>query len=98
MGYYIDIISTGEVLPSVGKAEGLIMDGAEELEGTPEFQPDLVCVVSNMFFDAAMYVHSQKEYDFITSEEGYRTKVWLVYPHAAEMSGFTGAIPKFKKR
>lgn len=96
MGYYIDRISNGEVLPSKGKLEGLLMDGAEELDGTPEFKEDLVCVISNVYFDAAMYVYSKEEYDYITKEDGYRSMSWVTYPHAAKMSNFPKSKPKFK--
>jgi hypothetical protein len=62
----------------------------------PEFQDNLVCVVMNQHFDAAAYVYSQEEMDYMAtmSESDQRMRIWLTYEPAKVASGF---IPKGDK-
>lgn len=87
MGYYINKDSKGNTLSTKGKVDSLMQDGAVLAEKV-EFQPNLVCVVSNSFFDAAGYVYSQSEFDAFNQPQDFRKKTWLIYEHAAELSGF----------
>lgn len=87
MGYYINIDSKGNFLPARGKALALIADGAIEVE-RDKFVENLVCVVSNGPFDAAGYVFSESELAHFTDPRDTRYKVWLVYDHARELSGY----------
>lgn len=86
MGYYINQDSKGVTLPW-RKAEALIADGAKVVDGET-FQENLVCVVSNRDFDAAMYCH-KSEYEYVKKYPDARPKQWLVYEHAKKLSGFT---------
>jgi hypothetical protein len=86
MGYYVNENSKGEPLPIKGKANALIADGAKEVDGN-EFLEDLVCVVGNGFFDAALYCYKE-EYDYVKKYPDRRTKRWLVYEPAKRLSGF----------
>lgn len=87
MGYYIDRTPAGDV-PAQGKAKWLL----ENVEGTkqvkPEFQPDLVCVVENGFFDAAGYCFDEQEFEDFADPRDRRRKTWLVVPDAAKLSNF----------
>lgn len=89
MGYYINVDSKGNPLPATGKARALIQDGAVSISSPDEFQPNLVCVVLNGPFDAAAFAYSNEEYEyFLTVPGDTRTKQWLLYEHAAELSGY----------
>jgi len=84
MGYYINETSKGEALPASGKAMMLIKDGAKVVQ--PEFQPNLVCVVDNGFFEAAGYCHSESEFQAFNNPTDSRPKVWLVHPEAEKLA------------
>ena len=86
MGYYINKLATGRILPPKGKANALVNDGATIVDGS-SFQPDLICVVENGYFEAAAFVYSQAEYDEFATDDG-RPKVWLTHPKAAELAGY----------
>ena len=88
MGKYINTISNGQTLPAIGKADVLVKDGAKilstELTYKP-YQPNIVCIVNNGFFEAAGYAYSEDEFNaFQGSVNGdYRPRTWLLYEHAA---------------
>jgi len=86
MGYYIDKTSKGTILPACDKADYLILDGAKEVKA--EFQPNLVCIVENGFFDAAGYAYSKNEFDQFNDPNDNRPKRWLIYPLAGKLSGY----------
>lgn len=86
MGYYINSTSKGVPLPKCNKADYLILDGAKEVKA--EFQPNLICVVENGFFDAAGYAFNKDEFEVFNDPGDYRSKRWLVHPMAAELSGY----------
>ena len=88
MGYYINETSKGEDLPSRRKAAKLIEDGAV-LANPIKYQPDLVCVIENGAFDAAAYIFSEKEFNEFYNDNTGRNTTWLVYEHAAELSGYS---------
>lgn len=88
MGYYIDVDSKGNRLNACGKTEALIADGAKRVTGTLKFQPNLVCVVENGMFDAAGFCYSQSEFEAFNNPRDYRYKTWLIYEHAAKLSGY----------
>lgn len=88
MGYYINWDSNGNTLPTTGKAKALIADGARSISSSEGYQPNLVCVVHNDVFEAAVYVFDEHEFmDFIRPNDR-RVKQWLVYEHAAKLSGY----------
>ncbi|MFW6311879.1 MAG: hypothetical protein ACOC1K_06560 [Nanoarchaeota archaeon] len=88
MGYYIDSNSKGETLPAIGKVSMLVKDGAVRIPSDKlKFQPNLVCVVENPWFDAAGYCFSEDEFEAFNRPDG-RPKHWLVYKHAAKLSGY----------
>lgn len=92
MGFYINQNSKGVQLPARGKAKVLLEDGA--ILVAPEFQPNLVCVVSNGPFDAAGYCYNEREFNDWTDPNDRRLKIWLVYEHARLLSGYED----FKKK
>lgn len=81
MGKYLNSIN-GHPLPNRRKAEAiaLLVPGTETFTGTPEYQPDLVCVVSNGPFEAAGYCFSEAEYAAFTEPTDDRPKTWLRVP------------------
>lgn len=82
MGYYINGIGVShrdKVSQLVNK------HNAKETDDT--FKPDLVCVVDNGPFAAAGYAYSEEERNEFARNDG-RTKIWLVVPNAAKLSGF----------
>lgn len=83
MGYYINETSKGEALPPHGKVSALINDGALIVQ--PFFQPNLVCVVDNGFFEAAAYCHSEDEFKAFLVSDG-RPKTWLIHPQAETLA------------
>lgn len=78
MTAYINRTSQGE-LPSLGKVECLLNDGASFTDRT--FKENMVCVVNNLFFEAAAYVDTQQELDLWLKEGKTRAIVFLVYPN-----------------
>ena len=86
MGYYINNTSKGVALSAKNKADYLILDGAKEV--TPNFQPNLICVVENPHFDAEAYCFDQREFELFTYKDDPRPKRWLTHPLAAELSGY----------
>lgn len=87
MGYYIDKNSANTPLGALGKAQALIADGARQISPPTTFQENLVCVVDNRIFEAAAYCYSPEEMEEFLRPDG-RRKVWLVYEHAAKLSGY----------
>lgn len=80
MGYYIQG-------PAIGKANFLINEhGAREVSDRKDLligqialgKEALICVVFNGTFDAAAFVHSQKELDDFLTAGDRRPKRWLV--------------------
>jgi len=84
MGYYINKTSTGKELPSSGKAQMLIEDGAEEV--LPMFTENLICVVDNGFFEAAAYCYNEQEFKEFNDPSDNRPKRWLVHPDAKTLA------------
>ena len=89
MGYYINHNSNGVSLPACDKADYLILDGGAEISKPKQWVPNLVCVVENGMFDAAGYVYSEDELRAFTNPYDHRPKRWIIYPRAAELSGYT---------
>ena len=87
MGYYINALPSGEVLPAKGKADKLLtIPGARELDGTPQqWQENLVCVVNNGLFEAAGHAFDAHEMDVFAYPDG-RPKRWLVIPNAESLA------------
>lgn len=88
MGYYINHNSKDIALPVCNKADYLILDGALEIKKPRKFLLDLVCVIENGPFDAALFCYSKSEFEQVTNEQDDRPKRWLIYSKAAELSGY----------
>lgn len=88
MGYYIDQNSNGMRLPACDKADYLILDGVVEIPKPDKWVPNLVCVLHNGIFDAAGYVYDENEFRAFADPRDYRPKTWLLYEHAAKLSGY----------
>jgi hypothetical protein len=82
MGYYINEDSKGNLLPSKGKAEMLLNDGAEFTDAT--YKENLICVVDHGFHEAAGYMFSEGEFEYF--KEIGASKQWLVHPKAKELA------------
>lgn len=78
MGKYINQIN-GINMPSRGKADILLANGATEILKPKEYRKDLVCVVDNGTFEAAGYVFDEEEFMAFSSFDG-RPKRWFVLP------------------
>lgn len=85
MGKYINENSKGILLPATGKLEALIADGAV-LTNDATFQKNLVCVVENGFFDAALFLYDYNEYEYVINNPDPRKKYWVVYPYAEKLA------------
>lgn len=86
MGRYINVDSKGNMLPTQRKAAALMQDGAIQIPSdNVEFQPNLVCVVENSYFDAAAYAYSESEMNEFKRPDG-RHKTWLRYIHAERLA------------
>jgi len=93
MGYYVTHNSKGEVLPTDDKFWHLMMDGARVVKPT-EWEENLVCIVQNDWGQAAAYCFDQREFIRFSRvrEDDKRDKVWVVYEHAARLSGYNNRI------
>lgn len=80
MGMYINHYK-GQALPAIGKARVLIENGATVTDGKT-FTENLVCVVDNVFFEAAGYCFNEREYKDWTNPNDTRPKKWLIVPDA----------------
>ena len=88
MGYYINQTSDGTQLEPLGKAAALVADGATYTTSSEGFQDNLVCVVNNGPFEAAVYVFSEREFMDFNLPGDRRTKQWLIYEYAPILSGY----------
>lgn len=88
MGRYINKDSRDKPLSKHFKAEELIEDGAILLPIPPaEWMPNLVCVVDNGYFQAALYVEDKDEFNRAQPHaEDDRPRRWLVYRHAEALA------------
>lgn len=87
MGYYINTIN-GKTLPPKGKADFLLENGATKVEYPVSFQENLVCVVENVFFDAAAFAFSERELMEFNNPSDHRQKKWLIVPDADILSDY----------
>jgi len=85
MGKYINYTSTQQPLPSLGKAQALINDGAKIVNKPLSWEENLVCVADNGFFECAAYLYSESELEAFSYPDG-RPKQWLKYPHAKTLA------------
>lgn len=103
MGYYINRTPSGETLPAHGKAAAILatIPGSKVLavwgkyqtaSDVPrvEYQPDLVCVVENLLFDAAGFAYDENEFRIFSDlRDDPRRRTWMTVPGAAEISGYS---------
>lgn len=81
MGYYINSTSKGLGLPATGKAEMLVLDGAELISTPSSFQDieenkALICIVDNFTFEAAGLCYNESEFEEFVRDDG-RPRTWL---------------------
>jgi hypothetical protein len=85
MGYYINNVK-GKFLPTKGKAKFLTdnIEGSENLRSKPpeNYSDNIVCVIENLMFDAALYCYSENEFNYVKSINDGRQKTWLIIPDA----------------
>lgn len=85
MGYYINNNSKGELLPSKGKALELLNDGGGRIK-EPRYQGNLICIVDNGAFDAAVYCYCHAEFHYFLMDS--RPKQWITHPKAKELANY----------
>lgn len=87
MGYYINELPNGELLPAKGKADKLLstIEGTKEIKTPQQWEEDIVCVVDNGPFEAAAYAFSQNELNVFANPDG-RPKRWLKVPGAKTLA------------
>ena len=102
MGFYIDRISMDQPrhqfnLPPHGKADLFL----KEIPGTVEipepfgWESNLVCVVTNPEFDAALFIPDRRELERArVTPSDRRPRRWLLIPGAADLSGYTEVMAK----
>lgn len=96
MGFYINNLPDGRKLAPKNKYHELLTSIPESWvpvtrdgKGIPvRWHPDLVCVVENPQFDAALHVVTQAEFDYIIFNPDPRRKKWLIIPQAHKLSGY----------
>jgi hypothetical protein len=81
---YIDHNSKGWTLNSMNKLKQLVEDGGTEVK--PEWQENLICVITGPTFDVAVYCHSQEVFKVLNQPD--KILGWLTHPKAKELSGF----------
>ena len=81
MGYYLNKDINGKPLKALNKVQDLISSGASLAPKPISFQPDLVCVVNNVAFEAAAWAYSEEEMQQFLFPDG-RAKTWLIVPGA----------------
>ena len=92
MGYYINKVE-GKIAPTVGKTDFLLTHAkAREIPRPSTLCPDLICVVSNGFFDAAAYIYSPAELAEFSQSGDPRPKKWLIVPEAAVLADYRAAL------
>lgn len=87
MGFYINKNTKGEDIPTFGKERFLVEDGAMPILEPIGWEEGLVCIITNLKFEAAGYAFSPKELQRMKGRDG-RLKSWVIYRSAAEISGF----------
>jgi hypothetical protein len=88
MGLYVNHNSAGMLLPANNKADYLLLDGGEEIPEPKEFVQNLICVIENGPFDAALYCYKKSEMDIAKNPQDSRPKRWIIYPYAAEITRY----------
>jgi len=86
MGYYVNRLPNGEVLPSIGKADKMVskiptcteVDIIKKFEDIPQGK-GLVCCVENSFFDAVLVCVNQREIDeTLNDDSGRKMRYFLL--------------------
>lgn len=85
---YINNLADGTSLPRKGKVAFLEKNIPETVRiMTPtKFVENLVCVVDNSIFDAAVYAYNEQEMKHFQFSDDLRPKVWLIVPGAKELA------------
>jgi hypothetical protein len=85
MGKYINNIN-GKHLPATEKTEFILenVKGSMVIPRPAQWKEDIVCVVSNGYFEAAAYAFDAQELEEFKYPEDTRSKVWLYVPNAAQ--------------
>ena len=81
MGKYINKTSSRvHIGPSfLDKCQALVEDGATPIDIPPRLIPNLVCVVDNVAFAAAIYIHNEEEYQRVIRHFDTRNKQWFIW-------------------
>lgn len=80
MGKYINRTSHRDMGASyLDKCQALVEDGATPIDMPPTVIPNLVCVVDNVGFGSAVYVHDEEEYQRVIRHFDTRNRQWFVW-------------------
>jgi hypothetical protein len=96
MGYYINKLPSGALLHITGKVKDLLSIPGSEVIPTPEkynasiHSKKLVCVVSNLAWEAAAYCYDEMEFVRFNNPQDIieRPRIWMLIPGADVLSGF----------
>lgn len=89
MGFYVNQDKNGKHLgiSFTEKLENLKKDGAKTIPPPVKWEEGLVCLVNNGHFAGAGYAYDKDEMEVFLVPDG-RTKQWLLYESAKELSGY----------
>ncbi len=98
MGYYINQLPNGHILPALGKIPMLEGVGAKVLPGTPVWPPPVgkayIGIIDNFYFEAAWYPYSKEEFSRWKnrSPDDTRPVTWLIWNEelVKKLSGYKG--------
>jgi hypothetical protein len=90
MGFYSEGPATSKAPFIVSEYDGEIIPQPERFEDIPADKA-LICVVDNVFFEAAGYCFSAREFEAITGADDIRPKKWLIMDKskAEKLSGYS---------
>lgn len=87
---YLTHDSEGMQLPTTGKLEALLIDGAEEIEAPYFHMKDLVCIIHTHTNEIVYYVSSKTDFETIQNEFSLEDEdievTWLLYPWAKKLA------------
>jgi hypothetical protein len=90
MGFYIEGPATSKAPFIVSEYDGKIIPCPKSFEDIPADKA-LICVVDNVYFEAAGYCFSAREFEAFTSPTDERPKKWLIMDKAKaeKLSGYS---------
>ena len=87
MGLYINKTTKNSRIGKYAntKIAEICYDGGKVIRAPREWQENLVCVVDNGEFGAALYCINEQEFQVASRPDG-RPKTWIIYPNVKEVA------------